>query len=98
LAHIRSIDEVKRVIQAALAEKFEGVRIIEVNVKEDDDFEDDDYLRVEVVFEGNAKDVSWFSGAIGFLRPKLASIGETTFPVLSFTSSSDLIGRQLEPA
>lgn len=95
-ATIRRITEV---VNDTLSADFDSVKIIKIKVVGDDDF-DDDFLRIEVIFEGARKDIDArkLSGAVRHVRPKLTAIGEKAFPLFSFISERDAGAGKLEPA
>lgn len=86
------------VIKKALAADFDKVNI--VDVKFGDRTEDDGGWRVYVfvIFEGQATDLDArkVSGAVRHIRPKLAEIGETAFPLITFVPKRE--AGKLEPA
>ena len=87
----KSLDAISKVILGALREDFDNVEISDVKVDRDVDYDDDDVLRVTVVFEGTPKNIDsrMISGAVRNIRPKLAEIGEHAFPLFSFVSRRD---------
>lgn len=89
--HIKAIAEV---ILKTLREDFENVKILDVHVEDDSSYEDDDFLRVEVIFEGSPKNMGVLSEVVRHVRPKLRDIEETRFPVFSFTENTDLINEK----
>lgn len=91
---------VSRVVTEAITADFEKVKILNVKVERDIDFDGDDILKIVVVFEGTRKDIDArkVSGAVRHVRPKLTAIGERAFPLLSFISVGDAGMGKLEPA
>jgi hypothetical protein len=94
------IDRIIEVVEKELARDFANLKIIEVKVRGDVDFDNEEVLRVDVVFEGEKKDVdaSVLSGVVRHVRPKLTEIGEKAFPLFSFISNRDLGPKRLERA
>lgn len=92
-----SIDAIAAIVLKTLSEDFEA-KVVEVRVSDSDEFESDDLLRIEVIFDGKPKDAGVFSKAVRHVRPKLSEIGENAFPVFSFTSENELRGKAVEPA
>lgn len=94
------IDEIVRVVSETLAADFDGVRILDIKVSANDDYDDDDFLRIEVIFEGRRRklDARKLSGAVRHVRPRLNEIGEKAFPLFSFISKGDAGAARFEPA
>ena len=95
---MRSNDQpnaITQVVSETLAKDFDNIRIIHVRILEPDEFMDDadDFLRIEVVFEADAKHQPVFSKVVRHVRPKLNEIGVTAFPIFSFTTQSDQDGK-----
>ncbi len=82
---------IEAVIRRLLETKFENVSIRSVKVCDDE--EDDNLLRVQVVFDSDAKDMDGkrVSSFLRSLRPALSAERETRFPVISFMSQSDRV-------
>jgi hypothetical protein len=101
---MRNPEQIKAIAKAvhdALAEDFNGVKIVDVKVYGNEEFDgDDDFLRIAVIFEGRRRDVDTqkLSGAIRQVRPALSAIGENAFPLLSFISNRDAGAGNFEPA
>lgn len=89
---MRDLKSIKQVVTDTLAEEFDRVHIIDVQVHEDMDVGGDEILRINVIFEGAPKDLDAkkLSGALRHLRPKLIEIQEFAIPLLSFISQADL--------
>lgn len=70
---------------------FNHVRVSDVRVREDTDFDGDDLLRIDVIFEGTSKDpdAKKLAGFIRRLRPRLEQIHEPALPLLSFISRAE---------
>lgn len=83
-----------------LHKDFESVSIINVKVHRDVDFDGDDVLRIDVVFEGRPRDMGRLvSGAVRHVRPRLKEeFNEFAFPLMSFISSRDAGRLNFEPA
>ena len=86
-------------VHDTLVADFETGRILDVSVHNDVDSDGDEILRIEVLFEGQPKDIDArkVAGAVRQLRPKLSEISEA-FPLLSFISRSDLGRTTFAPA
>ncbi len=80
---------IEEIIRRLLETKFDNVNIRSVKV--DDDEEDENLLRVQVVFDSDAggMDGKRVSGFLRSLRPALSAERENRFPVISFMSQSD---------
>jgi hypothetical protein len=91
----RTDEEIASVVHNVLAANFDNIRIINVKVAKDLDSDDNEILRVFVVFEGAPRkgDYKKFSGAVRLTRPKLVEIGEKAFPIFSFVSKGDVGAR-----
>lgn len=85
------MEAIQELIMKVLSEEFSGVEITSVHVEDDVSFDDDDILRVQVVFKGKAKDIrpSFLSHAISRVRPALANHHLSAFPMMSFVSEQD---------
>lgn len=85
------MDEIQKVILKVLSEDYSGVQITSVHVEDDISYDDDEILRVQVVFKGTAKDIkpSFLSHAIARIRPALADHQMSAFPMMSFVSEHD---------
>ena len=86
------LKELSKAIMEILRNDFESVDVIDVHVDRDTDWEGDEILRVEVVFEGQQKDIEprFFSSAIRRIRPALSEREIFAFPSMSFVSSADV--------
>lgn len=87
----RDLDSIRKVVAATLAEEFDHIKILDVQVHEDTDLDGEKVLLINVIFEGAPKDVDAkkLSGALRHLRPKLSEIDESAIPLLSFISQAD---------
>lgn len=85
------MNKVEKHIKDVLSRDVPGVEILRVHVEDDLSFEDDEILRVEVIFQGKAKDIqpSFLSRAIRKVRPALADFDLMAFPMMSFISEQD---------
>lgn len=85
-------DAVRKIILAHLAERFEGVRIMAVNLRHATDADGDDILAINVVFDGksNQLDPTKTSSVVRHVRPAIEVLGEHAFPVFSFIARSEL--------
>lgn len=97
---VEQLDKISKMVAETLRADFDNVRIMEVRVVGDIDFNEEDVLRIEVVFQGQRKDVDVkkISGAVRHVRPKLRKMGEQAFPLFSFISQRDAGLGHLEPA
>lgn len=97
----KQLQKIAKVVTETLAADFDNnVRIIDVRVLDDVDFDGDDVLRIEVVFSGSHKDVDAkkISGAVRHVRPKLTDLGERAFPLFSFISQREANAGRPAPA
>jgi hypothetical protein len=88
---MRDLTSVKQAVSETFSRLFSHVRVCDVRVREDTAFYGDDILRIDVIYEGTAKDLDGkkLAGFIGHLRPKLEQIHEPALPLLSFISRAD---------
>lgn len=86
--------EVRDVVSNLVAERFPNATILSIEITEDVDFEDDEIMKVKVVFstETDRLDARATSSFLRYLRPKLFEVGVSSFPVMSFLSGSDANG------
>ena len=84
--------ELKTVIQAVLKEIFGDARIEDVYIALTYDEDGDEILRVKVVFDGTEEqfDARKASSVVRHMRPRLATIGEKAFPIISYVSSDEM--------
>lgn len=89
--------QITDVVRTTLSSDFPDARIVDVRVFESDELDDEGFLKITMVFEGEPTnlDARKTAGAVRRVRPKLAEIGEEAFPLLSFVSERD--AGQLEP-
>ena len=84
--------EVKRVVESVLAQEFENIDILSINITSDFDEDGDEILIVKVVFDGDRKtlDSRKTSGLARHVLPEIEKIGEKAFPIFSFIAKSEL--------
>ncbi len=79
-------------ILEVLGSSFARVDLLEVRITPDVDFEGDDILRVDVVFEGEPKDLDGnvLASAVRTIRPAMIRNNvDDLFPLLSFIAADD---------
>jgi hypothetical protein len=83
--------EIERIVKETLSDDFEDIKILDISASQEFDSEGNEMVRIDVVFEGSAKDVNArkLSGAVRQIRPKLREIGTEAFPLFSFISKKD---------
>jgi hypothetical protein len=88
---MRDFTAVKQAASETFSFLFSHVRVCDVRVREDTDFDGEDILRIDVIYDGTVKDLDGkkLAGFIGHLRPKLKQIHEPALPLLSFISRAD---------
>jgi hypothetical protein len=88
-------EKIASAIRDVLASNFDNLRVINVKVVKGFDSDDDEILRVLVVYEGTPLkgDYKTFSGAVRLTRPQLVKLGEKAFPIFSFVSKGDVGAR-----
>jgi hypothetical protein len=86
-----NVAAIETAIQKRLEEDFSNVRILQIEIVDDFDFEGDDIMKVQVVFEGRPSDLDRraLSSSIRRVRDALSSINVSAFPSLSFVTAKD---------
>jgi hypothetical protein len=54
---MRDLTSVKQAVNETFSRLFSHVRVTDVRVREDNDFDGDDILRIDVIYEGTYKDL-----------------------------------------
>jgi len=96
---VRGGRAIKRIVEDTLKRDLDTIRVVNILVRSDVDRDGDPVLLIEVIFDGIPKDINVrnLSAAVRHIRPKLAKIGETAFPLISFISKAEA-GRALRGA
>ena len=86
--------KLKEIVRAVLKEIFGDARIRDVYVASAYDGDGDEILHVKVVFDGTEEqfDARKASSVVRHMRPRLATIGEQAFPIISYVSSAEMGG------
>jgi hypothetical protein len=86
------IDAVRDIVQSIVSQRLRDIRIVSVAVRPDVDQDGDDVYFVDIVVDagGRRLDPRETTGLIRRIRPEMAAIGETGFPVLSFIAESEM--------
>lgn len=84
--------KLERIIRSVLEEIFGNDRIEDVYVASAYDEDGDEILRITVVFDGTEEqfDARKASSVVRHMRPRLATIGEQAFPIISYVSSDEI--------
>jgi len=84
-------DAVEKAILDTVSKDFSNVKILNVIVDSDVDFDGDEILRVQVIFDGSPRDLepSVVTKSIRQIRPILSSFDVFAFPSMSFISAKD---------
>ena len=84
--------QLERIIRSVLEEIFGDDRIEDVYVASAYDEDGDEILRITVVFDGTEEqfDARKASSVVRHMRPRLATIGEQAFPIISYVSSDEI--------
>ena len=84
--------KLERIIRSVLEEIFGDDRIEDVYVASAYDEDGDEILRITVVFDGTEEqfDARKASSVVRHMRPRLATIGEQAFPIISYVSSDEI--------
>lgn len=94
--------KMSEMIVGILSKSFDEVKILDVKIHKEVDSDDDEVLRIDVLFEGTRKNVDArkLAGAVRQVRPRLIEeFKERAFPLFSFISQGDVGGqRKFEPA
>jgi hypothetical protein len=88
---MRLMDEVQKLFDRVVRERFKDYAIQSVTAVRDTDYEDDDVFRVTVVFDHKGPlDPHKSAGLVRHLRHALmAELQDNTFPIVAFVSKSD---------
>jgi hypothetical protein len=88
---MRDLTPIKQAVSETFSRLFSHVPVCDVRVREDTDFDGEDILRIDVIYEGTFKDLDGkkLAGFIGLLRPRMKQIHEPALPLLSFISRAD---------
>ena len=86
--------QLKGIVRSVLEEIFGNDRIGDVYIASAYDEDGDEILRVRVVFDGTEEqfDARKASTVVRHMRPRLATIGEQAFPIISYVSSDEVSG------
>ena len=86
--------QLKGIVRSVLEEIFGNDRIGDVYIASAYDEDGDEILRVTVVFDGTEEqfDARKASTVVRHMRPRLATIGEQAFPIISYVSSDEVSG------
>lgn len=93
-------DVLTRSIRETLAQEFDGLKIVGLEINDSYDQDDEHVMLIRVVFESDGKlDAHALSGFMRHLRSTLEQNGESLndmpFPVMSFAAKSDLNAAEL---
>lgn len=88
----KHLDKIQSLLRHVLASEFEGLQVVEVNVREDEDSDGGRILLVDVIFDAarDAVDAKALTGAVRKVRPKLIENREDGFPVFSFIARDEM--------
>ena len=83
--------QLEQIVRSVLEEVFGDDRIGDVYVASACDEDGDEILRVRVVFDGTEEqfDARKASSVVRHMRPRLATIGEQAFPIISYISGDE---------
>jgi len=83
--------DVKKAVESTVKDRFPGGEIVSIRIQEDTDHEGDPILRIDLIVGGRARVLNpkRTMGLTGDLRSRLADVGMTSFPVLSFISETE---------
>ena len=83
--------DTEKLIASVVNDRFPGGDIESIRIREDTDHEGDPILRIDLMVGGRARvlDPKRAISLTGDLRSRLADIGITSFPVLSFISMAE---------
>lgn len=89
---------IKKIVLKALSERFQGVKIVDVQIEAEDYIDGDRVLRISVVFDSKNEqiDSSATASVLRDLIPKFNEVEETGFPLMSYISKSELGNRKAE--
>ena len=85
------IKKIREIVKKDLSKHFDRVKIFKIEVQEDVGVDEEEILRINVIFDGEPKSLNAqeLVGTVRRLRPKLDKIEESAFPLLSFISKSE---------
>ena len=94
------LKEIEGIIWSVLRSRLDGVKIVSISIRPDVDQYGDDIFWIDIIFDTTGKrlDPRVTSTLVRRLRPRLASIGEHAFPIVSFISESDIRENRSETA
>ncbi len=94
------MDEIQKLIDRVVRERFKDYAIQSVTAVRDTDFEDENVFRVTVVFDHKGPlDARKSAGLVRHLRHALiGELQESTFPIVAFISKSDAARMRTEAA
>ncbi|HVW72669.1 MAG TPA: hypothetical protein VHC39_03440 [Rhizomicrobium sp.] len=89
------ITKVQKIVREALKERFPKIKIIAINVEEDEDYDGNEILRINVIFRAKEGDFdpARMHELPRLVMPKLKDAVETRgtgFPLFSFIAESEL--------
>lgn len=90
---MRDIGKIARIVRNEVEADFAGVKFLDVRVNADVDSDGNDILRIDVLFDGEPRDLDAkkVAGIVRRVRPELIRLAEEqAFPLFSFISRSDL--------
>ena len=84
-------ERVENAIRAFLADTFKDLKVTELSLRHDHDYDGDAVLHIQVVYLGSAKsiDTKKVVRLARLIEPKLLAIGESAYPLFSFVSKRD---------
>ena len=82
---------IKAIIESVVDDQFPGGEVESIRIRPDTDFEGEPILAIDLIISdtGEALDSKRAISLARHLRSKLAEVGETRFPLLSFISKAD---------
>lgn len=83
--------QIAKIVRDELRHDFEKARIVTVDVLDRVTVDNETYLKIDVLFDGEQSDLDArkVAGAVRRVRPALIEAGEQGFPLLSFVSRRD---------
>ncbi len=87
---MRNLSSIKAMVEDTLLR--DRIPVVDVRIVEEVDWEGDEVLRIDVIFDGRIKELDGgkLSSALQHVRSGLNEIHESAIPLLSFISKADL--------
>lgn len=97
---MQDLEKIRGIIFKCLKADFQNIQITDVHIREQNDPDGGRVLLIDVVFEGESKeiDAKALTGIVRKIRPNLIKNDEEGFPVFSFIAQREMGALAREPA